>query len=267
MQLTLSLAVLAFMVLVMLSAWLFSLVVKNGGWTDVFWTFGTGGTLAAVALWPDPGANVHRRDLVATFVVLWAVRLGVYLVSRVGGHAEDARYAQARAQYGDKFKWGLLFIGLSQAPATALLAPSVIEAAHRPGDVMGLRELAAIAIFALAILGEAVADEQMRRFKANPANKGRVCDVGLWGWSRHPNYFFEWLGWLAYPAIALDPAVPLSWASLTAPVVMLVLLTRVSGVPPLEKAMLQSRGKAYQDYQARVSAFFPMAPKAQPRTA
>jgi steroid 5-alpha reductase family enzyme len=112
-----------------------------------------------------------------------------------------------------------------------------------------------------AIAGEALADGQMQRFKANPANRGKVADTGLWGWSRHPNYFFEWLGWLAYPAIALDPSRPVTWLSLVAPAVMYLLLTRVSGVPPLEEAQLRSKGDAYRAYQARVSAFFPLPPK------
>ena len=101
----------------------------------------------------------------------------------------------------------------------------------------------------------------MQRFRRDPASKGRVCEIGLWAWSRHPNYFFEWFGWLAYPVIALDPARPLTWLSLTAPLVMFLLLTRVSGVPPLEEAMIRSRGDAYRAYQARVSAFFPLPPK------
>jgi steroid 5-alpha reductase family enzyme len=101
----------------------------------------------------------------------------------------------------------------------------------------------------------------MKLFKADPANKGKVADLGLWGWSRHPNYFFEWLGWLAYPVIGLDPAQPFTWLSLTAPLVMFLLLTRVSGIPPLEAAQIASKGDAYRAYQARVSAFFPFPPK------
>ena len=109
--------------------------------------------------------------------------------------------------------------------------------------------------------GEAVADGQMKAFRASAGHKGQVMDRGLWSWSRHPNYFFQWLGWLAYPVIALDPARPLTWLSLAAPVVMYGVLRYVSGVPPLEAAMLKSRGERFRDYQARVSVFFPLPPR------
>ena len=261
MLLELALVVLSFMAIVMAIAWAFGLAVKNGGWTDVFWTLGTGGALAGAALWPDPAATPQRQWLVAGLAGLWAIRLGVYLTRRVAGHPEDARYADFRRQFGARYPLGMAGVALAQAPATAILSLSVILAAHRPVAGLGPRDLLGAAFLIAALAGEGLADDQMRRFKADPANKGRVCDVGLWAWSRHPNYFFEWLGWLAYPAIALDPAVPTSWLSLTAPLVMLVLLTRVSGVPPLEQAMLRSRGEAYRAYQARVSAFFPLPPR------
>ena len=133
-------------------------------------------------------------------------------------------------------------------------------AARTPGAGLALRDLLAVALMLLAVGGEGVADTQMKQFKADPANHGKVADIGLWGWSRHPNYFFEWLGWLAYPLIGLDLARPITWLSVSAPVVMYLLLTRVSGIPPLEAAQLRSKGEAYRAYQARVSAFFPLPP-------
>jgi steroid 5-alpha reductase family enzyme len=261
MLLGLTLVVLVFMTGVMISAWGFGLWRRNGGWTDVFWTFGSGAALAAAALYPVDSAGPHPRQwLVAALVAVWAIRLGSYITGRVASHGEDPRYAQFRADWGAAYPRNMLFVTLPQAPATALLALSVLTAAHAPQPGLGLRDLAGAAILAIAILGEGVADRQMQRFKANPANKGKVCDGGLWAWSRHPNYFFEWLGWLAYPAIGLDPAHPVTWLSLAAPLVMYLLLTRISGVPPLEAAMLRSRGEAYRAYQARVSAFFLLPP-------
>jgi steroid 5-alpha reductase family enzyme len=135
-----------------------------------------------------------------------------------------------------------------------------VLAADRDEGQLGWRDAAGVLMFAAALVGEAVADGQMKRFKADPANRGRVCDAGLWSWSRHPNYFFEWLGWLAYPVIGLDPARPVTWLSMSAPLVMFVLLTRVSGIPPLEDSQLKSKGEAYAAYQRRVSAFFPLPP-------
>jgi steroid 5-alpha reductase family enzyme len=117
-----------------------------------------------------------------------------------------------------------------------------------------------------AIAGEALADGQLRQFRADPGNRGRVCDIGLWGWSRHPNYFFEWLGWVAYPLLAIDLRgdYPFGWLALSAPAFMYWLLVYVSGVPPLEQQMLRSRGAAYREYQGRVSAFFPLPPARSP---
>jgi steroid 5-alpha reductase family enzyme len=256
------LAVLGAMTAVMVAAWASGLKAGNGGWTDVFWTWGTGAVLVAAALWPlDGGAPDPRQWLVAAFMTAWALRLGLYLTPRVAGHPEDPRYAGFRAQFGDQHRMRMLWVALPQAPASALLAISVVLAAHRPDPALDLRDMLAVAVFVAAIVGEYVSDNQMKAFRANSANKGHVMDRGLWAWSRHPNYFFQWLGWVAYPVMALAPGRPATWLSLTAPVVMFGLLRYVSGVPPLEKTMLSSRGEAFRDYQRRVSPFFPLPPK------
>lgn len=260
----LSLAVLAAMTVMMLFAWSYGVRAKNGGWTDVFWAFGSGVTLAAAALVPlyDGALPQPRQWLVAALVATWGLRLFAYLAPRVAGHPhEDPRYAKFRAEWGKDYARNMLFVTLPQAPATALIALSVLIAARTPEAQLGLRDGLGVAMLLIALGGEAVSDGQMKRFKAAPANKGKVADAGLWGWSRHPNYFFDWLGWLAYPVIGLDPAHPVTWLSLTAPAVMYLLLTRVSGIPPLEEAQLASKGEAYRKYQERVSAFFPLPPK------
>lgn len=255
--LILALAVLILMSAVMTAAWAYGLKARNGGWTDVFWTFGSGGALAGAALWPlSAGGPEARQWLVAAMVALWALRLGSHLAPRVAHGPEDPRYARFRETWGRGYPWKMLGVALPQAPASALLALSVVAAAHRQGP-LDLRDAAAVLVFAAALAGEALADGQMRRFRADRRNKGQVMDRGLWAWSRHPNYVFEWLAWWAYPVMAFDAARPVSWLTLVAPAVMYLLLTRVSGVPPLEEAMLRSRGEAYRAYQARVPAFLP----------
>ncbi|MBW8812157.1 MAG: DUF1295 domain-containing protein [Caulobacterales bacterium] len=261
MLLRLDLGVLGAMAIVMVAAWAFGLALKNGGWTDVFWTWGTGLTLAAAALWPLGPSTAPHQALAAGLMAVWTLRLGLYLTPRVASHPEDARYAAFRQQWGRRYPLNMLFVTLPQAPASALLGLSVIVAAHASRAELGLRDGLAVALFAGAILGETVADLQMKAFRDDPAHRGQVIDTGLWGWSRHPNYFFQWLGWLAYPVIALDPARPVTWLSLAAPAVMYGLLRYVSGVPPLEAQMLKSRGAAFRAYQARVSVFFPLPPK------
>ena len=116
-----------------------------------------------------------------------------------------------------------------------------------------------MALLVGALAGEAVSDWQLRRFKSDPANRGRICEAGLWSLSRHPNYFFEWLCWLAYPLIAIDlsGANPLGWISLLAPACMYWVLVHVSGIPPLEAHMLRTRGEQFRALQARTRAFFP----------
>jgi steroid 5-alpha reductase family enzyme len=121
----------------------------------------------------------------------------------------------------------------------------------------GVSLLAGIAIAVIAIAGEGLADRQMHEFRRDPRNKGKVCDAGLWGLSRHPNYFFEFLYWLTYPALALSGGWAWGLLAFGAPVLMFILLTRISGIPMLEREMLASKGAAYRAYQQRVSAFFP----------
>jgi steroid 5-alpha reductase family enzyme len=125
----------------------------------------------------------------------------------------------------------------------------------RFGDILGGL------ILIVGVAGEALADAQLKEFRSGPANKGQVCDAGLWRWSRHPNYFFEWFGWLAYPAIAISTDYGWGWMSLLAPVFMYWILVHVTGIPPLEEQMLRSRGERYRDYQARTSRFFPLPPQ------
>jgi steroid 5-alpha reductase family enzyme len=263
MLLILSSAVLISMTAVMAVAWAVGVRQANAGWTDVFWTFGTGAILAAAALWPigSAAAPQPRQWLIAGLVAVWALRLGLYIAGRVAGHPEDARYARFRMDWGQSYARKMLWVTLPQAPASALLALSVLVAARRPEALLDLRDLAGAAVLAIALVGESVADAQMQRFRREPGAKGEICQDGLWGWSRHPNYFFEWFGWLAYPVMALVPGQPLTWLSLVAPLVMFVLLTRISGIPPLEQAMLRSRGEAFRAYQASVSPFFPLPPK------
>ena len=133
-------------------------------------------------------------------------------------------------------------------------------AARFPAATLRLQDYLGVLILFAGIAGEALADGQLKRFRDDPASKGKVCDVGLWRWSRHPNYFFEWFGWLAYPVIAISPDYPFGWATLLAPLFMYWILVHVTGIPPLEAQMLRSRGESYRDYQSRTSRFFPRPP-------
>ena len=257
----------------MAGGWALARRSGNGGWADVVWTFATGAAGVAYALAPTAGfAPGPRAVLVAILIAGWALRLGFHLWRRTAGAAhEDARYAEFRREWGPAFQPRMFVFLQMQALASALLTLSMLAAAHNPAPFPAWSDIAGMALLAAAVIGEGAADAQLAHYKADPAHEGGVCDTGLWAWSRHPNYFFEWLGWLSYAVIAIGPAgaSPLAWAALIGPAFMFALLRFVSGVPPTEAAMARSRGAAFAAYQARVSPFFPLPPRAasHPETA
>jgi steroid 5-alpha reductase family enzyme len=239
------------------AAWATQRAARNAGWVDVFWTFGVGVAGAAAALYPTADSLPERRWLVAILALAWAVRLGLHVAARVARSPEDCRYVDLRQQWGGRFQ-PLMFGFLQlQALVSLPLVGAIFLAAHSPRP-LGLADVLGVAILAAAVVGEGLADAQLDRFKAK-RDHGPINDVGLWGWSRHPNYFFEWLGWWAYPVLALGH--PFGWAALAAPAVMYLVLVHMTGVPALEKHMAQSRGDAWRAYVRRTSPFIPWPPK------
>jgi steroid 5-alpha reductase family enzyme len=202
-----------------------------------------------------------RTILVAALVGIWSVRLGGHIALRTAKGPEDSRYSRLREEWGARYQTSIFWFMQVQAPASAVLCLSIGLAAADPSDHLRLRDIVAVALCAAAILGEGLADAQLEAFRSDPGHRGRINDRGLWAWSRHPNYFFEWLGWLAYPLIALDPGRPATWLSLAAPVLMFLVLTRLTGVPYMEEHMAKSRGQAWAAYARRTSAFFPLPPR------
>jgi steroid 5-alpha reductase family enzyme len=250
----------------MAGAWLVQQRTGNSGWVDTIWTFSVGLVGAGSALWPVGGAAPNARQwLVTVLVAIWSLRLGAHIAIRTAGIADDPRYAAFAREWGTDSPRRMFVFLQNQALGSIPLVFAIFVAAHVPGDGLRLADYLGALILLAGIAGEAIADAQLRAFRADPANKGRVCDSGLWRWSRHPNYFFEWFGWLAYPVIGLSIADPLSYpwglATLLAPVFMYWILVHVTGIPPLEEQMLRSRGDRYRDYQSRTSAFFPLPPQ------
>lgn len=249
----------------MAAGWAFQRARRNGGWTDAFWSYSVGAVGVAAALCPtgEWAAPSLRQLAVAGLVALWSLRLGGHIAHRAAEGPEDARYAELRREWGGAFDSRMFVFLQIQALSGAFLIATIALAAHQPAPGLRIADVAGFILLALSILGEGIADRQLRRFRAYPANRGRVCDVGLWSWSRHPNYFFEWLGWVAYAVVAVDltGAYAVGWLALSGPAFIYYLLRHVSGVPLLEASMIASRGDAYRDYQARVSPFFPLPPK------
>ena len=264
-QFTIALVIMgAALCLTMAGAWMAQQRTGNSGWVDTIWTFGLGATGAGAALVPLTQAPwpAARQIVTVVLVVLWSLRLGAHIARRSASISDDPRYADLIRQWGADARRQMFWLLQKQAWVTIPLALAVFLAGHNPAPGLRVQDGAAIVLMLIAIGGEALADRQLRQFRAAPRHKGEVCDAGLWRWSRHPNYFFEWFGWFTYPLLAINSSGGYSWGylALVAPVCMYCLLVHVSGIPPLEKHMLATRGDAFRAYQARTSAFFPMPP-------
>lgn len=253
------------MSLIMAGAWLVWRQSGNSGWIDTIWTFGLGAIGCGSALLSQTGSE--RKFIVGLLIALWSLRLGWHIAHRTAGIVDDPRYAALAKDWGKDASRQMFWLLQKQALVSIPLVLSMLLAASNPYPAIRVQDVLAILIFMAAIGGEALADEQLRRFRRAPENKGLICDAGLWRWSRHPNYFFEWLGWLAYPLFAIDLSGGFSWgfAALAGPICMYWLLVYVSGIPPLEDHMIRRHGAKFRDYQMRTSAFFPR-PARQART-
>ncbi len=255
----LALSVAVFLSLAMAGGWAIAQSTGRSGYIDAVWSAATGAACAWAAL--GSGGEAPRPYLVAGMAALWGARLAYYVGRRAAHGPDDPRYAALKAEWGANAGRQLFIFLQIQAAAALPLALAAYLAASSPRGALGMQDVLGIAIFVAALAGESIADRQMHAFRANAANRGKVCDTGLWSWSRHPNYFFEWMGWLAYPAIALSLDRPASFLAFGAPVLMYILLAKVSGVPPLEAHMKRSRPQAFAAYAARVSEFWPRPPR------
>jgi steroid 5-alpha reductase family enzyme len=206
-----------------------------------------------------PGGVAHRV-LVAVVVSVESLRIAWLVVQRIG-HGEDTRYAALRTRWRERGREQASFAVFFQAQAflAALLSLPFLLAAFNESDALGPLAWAGAALWVVAASAEAVADRQLAAFKARPDSKGKTMREGLWRYSRHPNYFFQWLTWVAYALIAL--AAPYGWLGLSAPILMLFLIVFVTGIPPSEEQALKSRGDDYRRYQQETSAFVPLPPR------
>ncbi len=232
---------------------------RNAGIVDVAWSFGTG--LCAAFFAVAGGACAHRKWLLAGLAAAWAARLGGHLLARVRSEEEDGRYRALREKWGPRAPALLFGFFMLQAAWAVMFAFPVFVAARNPAPLSALDALGA-AVWIVGVGGEALADRTLHRFRRAPGNRGKVCRDGLWRYSRHPNYFFEWLHWFSYVLLAAGGR----WwfLALFGPAVMLFFLLRVTGVPPTERRALATRGEAYREYQRTTSAFFPWPPKETP---
>ena len=269
---------LAFVVVEMLLTFRIARRLGNFGIVDVVWSAGfTPLVLLYLGLSTfhghrsapegDPLASALLPRLPLTLmVVVWSLRLGSHLGIRVRAHhpVEDVRYAQLRREWGadtDRKMRG--FFLLQGALQVVLSTPWLISILNPPDPRTGASAVCfwtGVGLWAAGILGESLADHQLARFRADPDHRGRVCQEGLWRYSRHPNYFFEWLVWVGYGVFAL--ASPWGWLGLAAPALMYHFLVNVTGIPMTEALSVKSKGEAYLAYQRTTNAFFPGPPHA-----
>lgn len=252
------LLVLVGMSAVMVALWLESLRRHEADIVDLGWTAGLGAAALFYAAYLADGVPA-RRWLVAAIAAAWSGRLAYYLYRRVRSPGEDGRYRTLRAKWGAAARGRFFVFFQAQGVLVALLSIHFLLAMIASDAALGLADALGVAVWMIAIGGEAVADRQLDRFRSDPVNRGRVCRVGLWRYSRHPNYFFEWVHWLAYVPFAWGtPLLP--WMAL-APAAMLFFIVFVTGIPPTEAQSLKSRGEAYREYQRTTSVFIPMPPR------
>lgn len=246
---------------IMFVLWVVGIWCENFSYVDIGWSanFAVLGLLYA-ALAPGYGP---KKWLMAGMFCLHGTRLAWHLARRILGHPEEGRYVQLRRDWGGGGRAALnlkflLFFKFQALLNVVLSLPLLVVALDTDRQWHAL-QIAGAALFFVAIVGEASADHELAAFKHNPANKGAVCDVGLWRYSRHPNYFFEWLIWISYAVFAL--ASPYGWLALVSPILMLHFLINVTGVKATEEQALRTKGERYRQYQARTSGFIPWFPK------
>ncbi len=240
---------------IMFAVWLIALRIQNAGIVDIAWAAGFS---VLAALYAGVGEGyLPRRLLVAGMAVLWSLRLATHLYRRVVGQhpIEDGRYAQLRHDWAGRWNLKLFFFFQLQAGLDVLLSVPFLLACLNTTPRIHTVEWLALLLWGLAFCGEYLADSQLARFKTDPANQGKVCEEGLWRYSRHPNYFFEWLIWVSY--FLFVAASPYGLLTVFCPLLMLYFLFKVTGIPMTEEQAIRSKGDAYRRYQKATSAFVP----------
>jgi steroid 5-alpha reductase family enzyme len=255
---SLIISAIALNLLIVIGLWLLQLRTKNAAIIDVFWPISIL-IYVTIFLSTQPLKNPLILTLQILFAI-WALRLSSHLYfSRIHKHSEESRYLQLRDQWGKNQNRNLLILFSSQALFNFLLAAPILLMAPKLTTPFGL-EVAGVIIMALSFLLEWVSDAQLKAFKRGKNRKpNEVCEVGLWGYSRHPNYFFEFLFWVGF---AMSIVVsPMGYIALLSPLLMLMTLYKVTGIPATEEAAVRSKGAQYTSYQRRVSPFIPWFPK------
>lgn len=243
--------------LIMTALWLLGIRNKNFSYVDVGWSANFAVLALLFATLADGWET--RKWLIAATYILWSVRLAGHLAKRVIGEPEEGRYVELRQRWATNLNAKFFGFFQLQALLNVVLTLPLLIACLNPEPRLHVLEALGVAIWLVGLLGESLADGQLAAFKRAASNRGRVCDVGLWRYSRHPNYFFEWTIWIGYAVFAL--ASPWGWIALAMPALMLHFLINVTGVKATEEQALRSKGESYREYQQRTSMFVPLPRK------
>lgn len=237
--------------------WILELRARDASLVDVGWALALGGL---AVLYSVLGSGSPQRRLgLGVLIGAWSLRLAIHIYARHRGGPEDGRYQALRARWGNQAHLFFFFFYQAQGALALVLSLPFFLIAYNPSPYFAPVELAGFALAAVSVLGETIADRQLARHRAAPANRGKTCRSGMWRYSRHPNYFFEWLFWCAVALVAL--AAPHGWVALVSPILMLLSIVKVTGIPPTEERALVTRGDDYRAYQSATSAFIPWFPK------
>jgi steroid 5-alpha reductase family enzyme len=235
--------------------WLLSLAMKDSSIVDIFW--GTGFVIAACFYFALSDGTPARKWLVLALVTIWGLRLSLHLAKRNLGKGEDFRYQTWRNEAGHSWWWKSFFkVFLLQGLILWFISMPLLGAQFFPAELSWMDYLAAL-IWLIGFIFEAGGDWQLMQFRANPNNKGKVLDTGLWCYSRHPNYFGDAAQCWGFYLFAVAAG---AWWTILSPILMTFLLLRISGVVMLEKSLKETKPE-YADYVKRTSAFFPLPPK------
>jgi len=238
--------------------WLIHFAIRNAAIVDVGWAGGLG--LLAILYAGLGRAYAPRGILIAAMGGIWGLRLALHLLlTRVIGQPEEGRYVQLRQEWRTNVPMKFLLFYEFQAVLCVVMSAPFLLPALNAAPQLSIGEFTGPVVWLIGIIGEAAADAQLKAWKARPESRGKTCRNGLWKYSRHPNYFFEWLIWMGFAIFALGS--PYGYVGLISPALILYFLLRVTGIPATEAQALRTRGDDYREYQRTTSAFVPWFPR------
>jgi len=241
--------------IIMMLIWLWAYKIKNAGIVDIFWAFNF--TIISAIIWLMADGYEERKNIVCGLAALWSLRLGIYLLIRVGSHLkeEEGRYKQLRIDWAPNANRTFFIFFQTQALSNIFLATPFFILSMNPSPELTLIEKIGAGMWFISIIGEGIADWQLKKFKSSPDSKGKVCQYGLWNYSRHPNYFFQLMIWISVFIFSLT--TPYGWISIICPLTIGYLIFKVTGIPMTEEQSIRSKGDLYKEYQRTTSVFVP----------